>query len=59
MAKRPKDSPTDIGQRVILRGRGAVGEIYKIDEGGWVWVKWEDPKAGGAKICHVNELARV
>ena len=55
MAKRPKDSPTAVGQKVILRGRGIVGEITKLDDGGWAWINWEDPKAG-AKICHVNEL---
>lgn len=53
--KRPKDSPTESGQRVLLRGRGVFGTIRKIDEGGWVWVNWDEPKSG-ADICHVNEL---
>jgi hypothetical protein len=57
MAKRPKDSPNHEGQRVILRGRGIVGTIDKLDEGGWCWVRWLDPNAKAAKICHVNELA--
>ena len=55
MAKRPKDSPTEEGQRVILRGRGHLGTITKIDDRDWVWVDWDEPKTG-AKICHANEL---
>lgn len=56
MAKRPKDSPTHEGQRVILRGRFAVGTIDKMNEDGWCWVRWHDPDAKAAKVCHVNEL---
>lgn len=54
--RRPKDSPTQVGQRVMLRGRGVLGTIRKLDERGWVWVSWDEPKSG-ADICHVNELA--
>lgn len=56
MAKRPKDSPTEVGQRVILRGRGSLGSVERIDDGGWVWVTWDVPKSGPS-ICHVNELS--
>lgn len=54
--KRPKDSPRETGQRVLLRGRGELGTVVRIDEGGWVWINWDEPK-GGPDICHVNELA--
>jgi hypothetical protein len=54
MAKRPKDSPTEKGQRVIWRGRDKSGTIDKIDED-WVWVIWDQPE-DGPRICHVFEL---
>lgn len=54
--KRPKDRPTEVGQRVVWRGRGVYGVTEKMDEFGWVWVKWDE---GGKapRICHQNELA--
>lgn len=55
--KKPKDSPTSEGQRVLLRGRGAIGTVEKIDEDGWVWVRWHDPKDKAPKVCFVTELA--
>jgi hypothetical protein len=55
--KVPKDSPTAIGERVVLRGRGASGVVSKIDEGGWVWVDW-DEGVRAPKICFVSELAK-
>lgn len=55
MAKRPKDSPTEAGQRVLWRGRNKFGTIDKISED-WVWMKWDDPE-DGPSICHANELA--
>lgn len=61
MTKIPKDAPTEVGQRVVLRGRGQFGTVSRIDDGGWVWVTWDqspyasNPKA--PKICFVTELA--
>ena len=54
--KRPKDSPTKEGQRVIWRGRGALGTVQKMDERGWVWVAW-DEGMNAPRVCHQNELA--
>ena len=55
MPKRPEGTPDKIGQRVILRGRGAFGNVQKI-ENEWVWVNWDDGAKGWPKICHANEL---
>lgn len=55
--KRPKDSPARAGQFVIWRGRGVRGMVEKIDEGGWVWVTWEEGQQKAPRICHQNELA--
>lgn len=57
MAKAPKDIPTADGQRVMLRGRGYLGTVTKID-GTWVWVKWDGPETG-ADIHHAYELVQV
>lgn len=54
--KTPKDSPTEAGQKVSLRGRDAKGVVEKITKDGWVWVEWE-PNKRAPLICHVNELA--
>lgn len=54
--KKPQNIPTKIGQRVIWRGRGVTGTVEKMDEGGWVWVTWDEEKKA-PRICHQNELA--
>ena len=53
--KRPKDSPTEKGQRITWRGRNKSGTIKQID-GDWVWVTWDVPE-DGPMICHAYELA--
>jgi hypothetical protein len=58
MAKEPKNIPTECGQRVVLRGRGHVGSVIKIDEK-WIWVNWDESSVGNdgrAKIHHAYEL---
>jgi hypothetical protein len=55
VAKRPKDSPTEKGQRVLWRGRAKAGVVKQID-GDWVWVSWDEPE-DGPMICHAHELA--
>jgi hypothetical protein len=52
--KPPKNIPTDVGQRVRLRGRPAYGEIVYMN-GTWMWVAWDEPDMG-ALICHQHEL---
>lgn len=52
--KIPKDSPTQIGQFVELRGRGALGMVEKIYHG-WVWVTWNIGTTA-PKICSITEL---
>jgi len=59
--KLPKDSPTKVGQRVTLRGRGATGTVKKIwhplkgRDLIWVKVAW-DQTGAGARICGPGEL---
>lgn len=55
MAKRPLDAPTEVGQRVVWRGRDKIGTVDIIDDT-WAWMKWDNPE-DGPRICHVNELA--
>lgn len=62
MAKLPKDSPSEAGQIVELRGRGGTGELIFIHpesdwcQVAWSWEDWnvEDPIV--AHICHRSEL---
>lgn len=58
MAKIPKDSPTAEGQRVVLRGRGAVGTVTRMDDAYWVWVDWDEGQPKAPKICFITELSR-
>ena len=54
MAKAPKDSPTEVGQRIIWRNRNNKG-VIKMINGDWAWVRW-DQRGGGPEICHLYEL---
>lgn len=55
--KIPKDSPTEVGQRVCLRGapdrRGTI--VRLVRQPSWMFIVWDE--VGGAPgICHQNEL---
>jgi hypothetical protein len=54
MAKKPRDAPEKVGQRVQLRGRHVHGTIEFLKED-WAWIKWDTPKSG-PRICSVYEL---
>jgi hypothetical protein len=59
MAKTPKDSPTKIGDRIIMRGRPGKGVVASmLCRPGWVETIWDDG-AENPKICHVNELQKI
>lgn len=60
MAKAPKGIPTTHDQRVMLRGRGHLGTVTKIDDK-WVWVRWDDQigNDGRAEIHYAYELVQV
>lgn len=57
MARKPKDAPEKVGQRVMLKGRHVSGVVEFLRDS-WAWIKWDTPKAG-PRICSVNELSVV
>jgi hypothetical protein len=57
MGKPPADLPA-IGDRVIWRGRGAAGELERVDERGWASVKW-DTGTTAPRLVHHHELSKL
>ena len=58
MAKAPRNSPTEAGQRVLLRAnRERRGLITEFTPRQWCVMKWDDGlKLGVPKMCHAYEL---
>lgn len=57
--KTPKDSPSEAGDRIEMRGRPGKGIIATIlARPGWVETIWDDG-AENPRICHVNELKKI
>lgn len=59
MAKTPKDSPPEVGDRIGMRGRPGKGVVATIlMRPGWVETIWDDG-IDHPRICHINELRKI
>ena len=57
--KTPKDSPTKVGDRIMMRGRPGKGAIFTLlARPGWVETVWDDG-SDNPMICHINELTKI
>lgn len=59
MVKTPKDVPTEVGDRIMMRGRPGKGVVATfLCRVGWVETLWDDGSEN-PKICHLNELRKI
>lgn len=52
---RPRRTPPSVGDRVVLRGRGAHGKLMSVRRRGWCRVVW-DLATPAPMIVHIDEL---
>jgi len=59
MAKTPKDVPTEVGDRIMMRGRPGKGVVASLlARSGWMETVWDDG-SDNPMICHQNELRKI